>query len=97
MQNIIPIFINKFFEFVRFIIKDRDNGRILISNNDCETCIRPFAGGRKAWLFAGLPAGAGASGIVYTLAETAKQNRLDVLGYLCYLLESLPAQGTQNK
>ncbi len=33
-----------------------EDGRIPISNNDCKTCIRPFAAGRKAWLFANPPA-----------------------------------------
>ncbi len=61
-----------------------------------ETSIRPFATGRKAWLFADSPAGARASGIVYTLVETAKLNHLDVFGYLCYLLESLPDLDHRN-
>ena len=73
-----------------------EDGRIPISNNDCETSIRPFATGRKAWLFADSPAGARASGIVYTLVETAKLNHLDVFGYLCYLLESLPELDHRN-
>ncbi len=73
-----------------------EDGWIPISNNDCETCIRPFANGRKAWLFADSPAGARASGIVYTLVETAKLNHLDVFGYLCYLLESLPDLDHRN-
>ena len=73
-----------------------EDGRIPISNNDCETSIRPFANGRKAWLFADSPAGARASGIVYTLVETAKLNHLDVFGYLCYLLESLPDLDHRN-
>ena len=73
-----------------------EDGRIPISNNDCEASIRPFATGRKAWLFADSPAGARASGIVYTLVETAKLNHLDVFGYLCYLLESLPDLDHRN-
>lgn len=43
---------------------------------------RPVLEGFWAW--------SRASGIVYTLVETAKLNHLDVFGYLCYLLESLP-------
>ena len=77
-------------------LQKRQDGRIPISNNDCETSIRPFATGRKAWLFADSPAGARASGIVYTLVETAKLNHLDVFGYLCYLLESLPDLDHRN-
>ena len=73
-----------------------EDGRIPISNNDCETYIRPFANGRKAWLFADSPAGARACGIIYTLVETAKLNYLDVFGYLCYFLESLPDLDHRN-
>ena len=69
---------------------------ILTPNNDCEASIRPFATGRKVWLFADSPAGARASSIVYTLVETAKLNHLDVFGYLCYLLESLPDLDHRN-
>ena len=42
-------------KYLETFLKD---GRIPISNNDCETSIRPFATGRKAWLFADSLAGA---------------------------------------
>lgn len=80
----------------RYLETFLEDGRIPISNNDCETCIRPFATGRKAWLFADSVKGARASGIVYTLVETAKLNHLDVFGYLKYLLESLPELDHRN-
>lgn len=67
-----------------------EDGKIPISNNACESCIRPFATGRKSWLFADSMEGAKASGILYTLVETAKLNHLDVFEYLNYLLKSLP-------
>ena len=67
-----------------------EDGRIPISHNECEACIRPFANGRKAWLFADSPEGAKANGVVYSLVETAKLNHLDVFRYLTYLLEHLP-------
>ena len=67
-----------------------EDGRIPISNIECEACIRPFANGRKAWLFADSPEGAKANGVVYSLVETAKLNHLDVFRYLTYLLEHLP-------
>ena len=74
-------------EYLKTFMED---GRIPISNNDCESCIRPFATGRKAWLFADSQAGARASGIIYTIVETAKLNKLDVFQYLGYLLKNLP-------
>ena len=67
-----------------------EDGRLPISNNECEACIRPFATGRKSWLFADTPEGARASGIVYSLVESSKLNQLDVFRYLSYLLEKMP-------
>jgi len=59
-------------------------------NNLAENAIRPFVVGRKNWLFAGTPDGAGASATIYSLIETAKANRLDTYKYLRYLFENLP-------
>ena len=46
--------------------------------------------GRKAWLFSTSPKGAKASAIIYSIVETAKENNLDPLKYLTYVLEQLP-------
>ena len=67
-----------------------EDGRLPLSNNECEASIRPFATGRKSWLFADTPEGARASGVIYSLVETAKLNHLDVFRYLSYLLEEMP-------
>lgn len=48
--------------------------RIPISNNQAENSIRPFAVGRRAWLFSDTPRGAEASAIAYSIVETAKAN-----------------------
>ena len=69
----------------RYLNTFMENGRLLISNNECEACIRPFANGRKAWLFVDTPKGTWISGIVYSLVEYAKLNYLDVFWYLAYL------------
>jgi hypothetical protein len=45
---------------------------------------------RKNWLFANTPRGAQASATIYSLVETAKENRLHPFYYLTYLLEKLP-------
>lgn len=66
------------------------DGRIPLSNNLCEANIKSYATSRKAWLFADTPKGANANAILYTLAETAKINDLDVYEYLKYLLEEMP-------
>jgi transposase len=61
-----------------------------LDNNAAENAIRPFAVGRKNWLFAGSPAGARASANLYSLVETAKANGLEPYRYLRYIFEKLP-------
>ena len=67
-----------------------EDGRLEISNNLCESHIRPFATARRAWLFADTPNGARANAVLYTLVETAKANDLNVYAYLDYLLAEMP-------
>ncbi|MDD7206350.1 MAG: transposase domain-containing protein, partial [Lachnospiraceae bacterium] len=50
----------------------------------------PLVVGRKNWLFSDTPAGAKASMNVYSMIETAKENELDPLKYLTFLLENRP-------
>lgn len=66
------------------------DGRLELSNNRAERSIKPFVIGRKNWLFCYSKDGAQASSIVYSLIETAKENGLNPMGYLTYLLEQLP-------
>ncbi len=73
-----------------------EDGRIEISNAMVENAIRPFAVGRKNWLFAGSPKGAEASACVYSLVETAKANNLDPFLYLRTLLEDIPGSDYQT-
>ncbi len=61
-----------------------------LDNNAAENAIRPFAVGRKNWLFAGSPIGAKASATLYSLVETAKANGLEPYRYLRFLFERLP-------
>lgn len=67
-----------------------DDGRVPLSNNYCEANIKPFATARRAWLFADTPRGAFANGVLYTLVESARANKLDVYEYLKYLLSEMP-------
>jgi transposase len=55
-----------------------------------ENAIRPFAVGRKNWLFSNTPRGATSSAIMYSLVESAKNNKLIVYNYLRYLFTELP-------
>ncbi len=61
-----------------------------IDNNRAENAIRPFAVGRKAWLFSDTPAGADASALIYSLVETARANRLEPSTWLAMLLRTVP-------
>ena len=67
-----------------------EDGRIEISNNRAERSIKPFVIGRKNWLFANTPKGARASAVIYSLVETAKENKLAPYTYLNHLFERLP-------
>lgn len=58
-----------------------EDGRCSFTNNLSENKIRPFAVGRKSWLFNDSAAGANASGVVYTMVEMAKAHDLNIYGY----------------
>ena len=65
------------------------HGEVEISNNFVENAIRPFAIGRKNWLFCDTVKGAESSAIVYTIVETAKANGQNPFDYLNYLLRMM--------
>ena len=64
--------------------------RLELSNNRAERSIKPFVMGRKNWLFANTPVGAQASAVIYSLIETAKENKLDPYKYLLWVMQSAP-------
>lgn len=66
------------------------DGRLPIDNNFMEAHIRPFAVGRKAWLFAATQAGAHASANLYSLVESAKANCIEPFDYLNLIFKELP-------
>ncbi len=66
------------------------DGQLSISNIQAENAIRPFAIGRKAWLFSDTPAGANASAVHYSLIETAKLHKLEPYDYLNTIFKALP-------
>ena len=68
-----------------------DDGRLNIDNNPVENAIRPFAIGRKNWMFSNSQQGAKSSALLYSIIETAKANDLEPYTYLCELLTKLPA------
>ena len=70
-----------------------DNGEVPISNNLAENAIRPFALGRKNWLFCDTTKGAETSAIVYSMVESAKANGVEPFAYLQHVLLQLPYLG----
>jgi len=73
------------------------SGELMIDNNAVENAIRPFALGRKNWLFLGNERGAVAAANIYSLIMSAKANQLDPYRYLRYLLEQLPQCKTDEQ
>lgn len=67
-----------------------DDGRIPIDNNWVENQIRPWALGRKNWLFAGSVRSGQRAANVMTLIQSAKINGLDPQSYLRDVLEHVP-------
>ncbi|CCO07641.1 transposase (fragment) [Desulforamulus hydrothermalis Lam5 = DSM 18033] len=67
------------------------DGRTELSNNRSENAVRPFALGRKNWLFCNTVKGAISSSVVYSIVETAKANGLLPFEYMKFLLETVPS------
>jgi len=80
-------------KLVRFL----EDGRIEIDNNRSERSIKPFVIGRKNWLFCNTPKGARASAMIYSIIESAKENRLNPYAYLNHLFEKLPNLNSRGK
>lgn len=66
-----------------------DHPEVPPDNQFAEQAIRPFAIGRKNWLFAGSPSGAKASAVLYSLAETANANGLNQYEYCKRLTKAI--------
>ena len=71
------------------LIRYIDDGAWDIDNNRIENSIRPFALGRKNWLFAGNPRGARAGAILYSLIMSAKENGLNEHAYLTFVFNRI--------
>lgn len=63
----------------------------LISNCLIENLIRPFALGRKNWLFVGNEASAQKSALLYSLIQTCKLNHINPRHYFNYILMQVHA------
>jgi transposase len=78
------------------LIRYTENGYITPDNNMVENDIRPYAVGRRNWLFAGHPNGAHASATLYSLIVTAKACGLDPYQYLRFLFSKIPYARTEE-
>jgi len=74
-----------------------ERGDLNISNALAENAIRPFALGRRAWLFADTAHGARASATCYSMVETAKANGLEPSAYIQYVLEHIATADTLER
>jgi transposase len=81
-------------EYISYYVED---GRLHISNALAENAIRPFAVGRRAWLFSDSPRGARASASCYSLIETARANGLEPGAYIKHVLEHIGTADTVEK
>lgn len=66
------------------------DGRLELTNNLAERSIKPFVIGRKNFLFAVSPKGAQSSAIMFSIVETAKENKLNPYNYLCHIFKTAP-------
>jgi transposase len=78
---------NQWPKLIRYI----DDGRLEIDNGLSERAIRPFAIGRKNYLFFNSISGVKAGEVLYSLIETCKVHKIEPYLYLHHVLEKIPA------
>ena len=74
-----------------------NDGRLEISNNLAERSIKPFVIDRKNFLFANTPKGATASAVMFSIIQTAIENKLDPYLYLKYIFTEAPKMAAKNE
>ncbi len=67
-----------------------------IDNNHDEQQIRPWATGRKNWLFAGTLLAGQRAAVIMSLIQTAKLNAHDPFGYLRDVMSRFPTQRARD-
>ena len=71
-----------------------DHGWLPIDNNPAENALRPWAVGRKNWLFFGSEAGGERAATIATIIENCRMQDLDPYRYLCETVTELHAGRT---
>jgi transposase len=69
-----------------YLEKYAEHGEVEIDNNWVENQIRPFALGRKNWLFTGNERGANMAALFYSLIQSCRLNKINSRKYLEYVL-----------
>lgn len=69
-----------------------EDGAVAIDNNHLERQIKPWAMGRKAWMFVGSELAGQRAAIVMSLVQSARMNGHDPWAYLRDVLQRLPTQ-----
>lgn len=77
--------LNRWTALSRFLL----DGDVSVDNNSLENLMRPWAMGRKAWLFAGSELAGKRAAVVMSLVQSAKLNGHDPWAYLKDVLERL--------
>ena len=72
------------------LIQYLNDGSLPIDNNWAENQMRPWALGRKNWLFAGSLRSGQRAAVIMSLIQSAKLNGLDAFAYLSDVLRRLP-------
>ena len=83
---------NQWPKLIRYI----DDGRLEIDNGLSERAIRPFAIGRKNYLFFNSISGVRAGEVLYSLIETCKAHKIEPYVYLRYVLGKMPSAHSLN-
>jgi transposase len=78
--------LNRWTALSRFLL----DGDVSVDNNSLENLMRPWAMGRKAWLYAGSELAGKRAAVVMSLVQSAKLNGHDPWAYLKDVLERLP-------
>jgi len=73
------------------------DGRLEISNNLSERAIKPFAIGRKNWLFANSVEGAEAGATLFSFIETCKYHEVEPYSWFRYVFQQLPLCKTDEE
>mgnify|MGYP001328802740 CR=1 FL=1 len=76
---------NQWAQLIRYV----DHGEAQISNCFIENQVRPFAIGKKNWLFVGNEASASKAALLYSLIQSCELNKLDARKYLIYVLNQV--------